>query len=889
MTFAPGTRLGPYEIVAPVGAGGMGEVYRATDPRLGRQVAVKVLPAEFAADPDRLSRFEQEARAAAALNHPHIAAVFDIGTDGAVRYIVQELLEGESLRARLAARHDRPLGEWLPIAVEIASALAAAHQAGVVHRDIKPENVMISPDGRAKVLDFGLAKLVEPGGAGAVNANSPTSLGTIAGTVMGTAGYLAPEQAAGLAVDRRADIFSLGCILYEMASGEQPFAGRSGAETIAHILHDEPRPLLELKAQVPAEFQRIVTKCLAKDPAKRYQHADDLALDLRDLAARPVAPAPLPVQASATRRAGAARWLWPAIAVLVAGFGAWGWLRPTPTAPAQPPSRLAVIVPNYGGSATGIQRRVAITPDGSTLLFPTVTPDGSERTMSLRLDETAPSPVPGVESYLGDYVMGPNGREFIGTVGATGQVFRYSMTGGDRKPLPREVSGSGFVAWGEDGTLWFTGLSAPVLRLAPDGTITRPFGRETSNLALMQMLPGDRAAIGIRAPSGTASGPAVVVDLRTGSASTLINRDVVEVRYTAGYLVHVLADGSLNATGFDPARGLVDDDTVTLATGVSLTGNASAQMAVAANGTVAYIPENPRSLVLINRDGTSREATTEKRNFHAPMFSPDGRRIVFDFNSADGRDVWVLGLSDGILSRATFDRDGHDAVWTPDGSALTYASVKDGVLSVLRVQPGVPQPRVLFGGPKLGYGGVWLPDGSGLVTVANELDAGTGSDLAWLRDAGKGPLEPLLATRFEEAYPAVSPDGRWLAFVSNQSGQNQVYVRPLKGQADQVQVSVSGGSEPMWSRDGRELFYRTGAGPGAELVQVAFRTDPAFSVTARRALFSVAEMVNSTPHRNYDVSPDGKTFVMVRFNPSTRIMVIQNLPALVERAKRGTR
>jgi Tol biopolymer transport system component len=229
-------------------------------------------------------------------------------------------------------------------------------------------------------------------------------------------------------------------------------------------------------------------------------------------------------------------------------------------------------------------------------------------------------------------------------------------------------------------------------------------------------------------------------------------------------------------------------------------------------------------------------------------------------------------------------------VWTPDGAALTYASVKEGVLSMLRIQPGVSQTsEVLFGSPQLGYSGVWLPNGTGLVTVAQELEPGSGSDLAWLRNSGKGPLEPLLVTRFEEAFPAVSPDGRWLAFMSTQSGQSQVYVRPLHGQADQVQVSVSGGTEPMWSRDGRELFYRTGAGLGSELIQVTFRIDPEFTVTSRRPLFSVAEMVNSTPHRNYDISPDGKTFVMVRFNPSTRIMVIQNLPALVQLLKGGAR
>ena len=238
MSLSPGVKLGPYEIGASIGAGGMGRVYKAVDSRLGRQVAIKVLPPEFAADPERLSRFEQEARAAAALNHPHIAVVYDIGVQNQTQYIVQEYVDGASLRARLTERRDRPIAEWLPIAAEIASALATAHQTGIVHRDIKPENVMVSSDGHAKVLDFGLAKLIEPAGAGAVDANSPTSLGTMAGAVLGTLGYLAPEQAAGLPVDRRADIFSLGCILYEMAAGEHPFGGRSAAESIAHVLHD---------------------------------------------------------------------------------------------------------------------------------------------------------------------------------------------------------------------------------------------------------------------------------------------------------------------------------------------------------------------------------------------------------------------------------------------------------------------------------------------------------------------------------------------------------------------------------------------------------------------------------------------------------------------------
>jgi serine/threonine-protein kinase len=315
---------------------------------------------------------------------------------------------------------------------------------------------------------------------------------------------------------------------------------------------------------------------------------------------------------------------------------------------------------------------------------------------------------------------------------------------------------------------------------------------------------------------------------------------------------------------------------------VAIGGNNTEQFAVARNGTVVYIPEEPRSLVLLSRDGSIRSATAEKRNFHAPMYSPDGRRIVVDFNGAEGRDVWVLTLDDGLLSRATFDRDGHDAVWMPDGRTLSYTSLRDGQLTLMRTKPGESQaPEVLLSSRQLGYGGVWMPDASALITVANSRDAG--SDLAWVRGAGKGPIEPLLTSRFNEGFPAVSPDGRWLAFVSSESGQNQVYVRSLTGTGDQAQISLNGGTEPGWSRDGHELFYRTGAGAGSQFIAASLELGAAIEVRARRTLFPVADMVTATPHRNWDVSPDGQSFAMVRFNPATRIMVIQQLPALVAR------
>jgi Tol biopolymer transport system component len=861
----------------------MGQVYKAADTRLGRKVAVKVLPPEFASDPERLSRFEQEARAAAALNHPHIAAVYDVGVHGHIQYIVQEYVDGASLRARLTERRDRPLAEWLPIAADIASALATAHQTGIVHRDIKPENVMVSSDGHAKVLDFGLAKLIEPAGAGAVNANSPTLLGTMAGAVLGTVGYLAPEQAAGLPVDRRADIFSLGCILYEMAAGEHPFGGRSAAESIAHVLHDEPRPLADINLHAPLEFQRIVGKCLAKDPARRYQHADDLALDLRDLAARPI-----PITTSSTvetgRARGVTRWLWPVAATALLVLAVWGWLRPRPEAEPQPASRLALVVPNYGGASTAIQRQIAITPDGSAVLFPAIAADGENRTMRLGLDETEPTPLPGVVTFLGDYVMSADGREFLGIVSQSRQLFRYSIAGGNPRQLPPEIQVTAHAAWSEDGSIWFRSSSADVglLQLAADGKVSKRFGKEHFGLAPMCILPGGRSAVVVRTPFGVSAGPAFLLDLETGGTSSLIDRDVVEVRYTSGHLVYATADGTLYASPFDSSTGRVSGVPVILARGVAIGGNNTAQFAVARNGTVVYIPEEPRSLVLIGRDGSIRPATPDKRNFHAPMFSPDGRRIAVDFNAPDGRDVWVLSLADGLLSRVTFDRDGHDAVWAPDGRALSYTSLRNGLVTLVRTRPAESQaPEVLLSSAQLGYGGVWMPDASALITVANSRDAG--SDLAWVRGGGKGPIEPLLTSRFDEGFPAVSPDGRWLAFVSNQSGQSQVYARSLAGTGDQVQISLTGGTEPGWSRDGRELFYRTGAGLGSELIAASLAPGAVIEVTARHTLFPVADMVTATPHRNWDVSPDGRSFAMVRFNPATRIMVIQQLSALVGR------
>jgi len=353
-------------------------------------------------------------------------------------------------------------------------------------------------------------------------------------------------------------------------------------------------------------------------------------------------------------------------------------------------------------------------------------------------------------------------------------------------------------------------------------------------------------------------------------------------------LAWVLADGSLVAAPFDERRGELSGPPTMLAAGVSVTGTGFAQLGLAANGTLVYIPEEPRSLVFVDRDGSSRPAIAEHRNFHNPVFAPDGRRIAVDFVSSDGRDVWILSLGDGTLSRATFNRDGHDATWSPDGRTIIFSSARSGVLGTYRTRPGnAGTVDSLFALRELAYSGVWTPDGQAIVTVANaQQGPQSGADIVALTNGGRGPIRPIVATPFTEQYPALSPDGRWLAYASNQSGQLQVYVRPLDGDGDQLQVSQHGASEPIWGPNGHELFYRSFDQSTLEVAGLQFA--PELAVGERRTLFSIADIVATNPHSNYSISPDGRTFVMVRRSPATRIMVIQNLPALLHQ-KQGAR
>ena len=874
-----------YRIERELGAGGMATVYLAQDLKHDRKVALKVLRPELAAILGG-DRFLQEIKTTANLQHPHILALHDSGEAGGQVFYVMPFVDGESLRDRLDREKQLPVEDAIRIAREVADALEYAHQHGVIHRDIKPENILLH-GGHALVADFGIA-------FAAARSEGDSRL-TETGMSLGTPHYMSPEQAMGQReITARSDVYALGCVLYEMLTGEPPFNGPTPQAIVARVMTEEPRSLTLQRRTVPPQIEAAVLTALEKLPADRFATAKEFGAALagttgvryESKSVRVTPPTMIPPSR-----------LTVGIALLTFAAGlALAWFRPRQAAEAVP-SRLAMLTPTLTSSGiTSLQRQLTLTPDGRAVIFTSIGPQGAAQVSRQDLDAAEPRVIPtridagsGAKEYgLSNFVVSWDGRWLVAQA-LNGQVLRFPIEGGAGVRLPLQQSD--FAVFDAKGHLWSDagyerGETGYFFRLGAGDSLSRELTGRVGQDQLMQVLPDGRTAIAMVRQTGTASSPSHLIDLVTGDTLPLMANLAVEVKYTSGYLVSVLGDGTMLAAPFDAKQRRITGSAVTVATGVSTTGSGVAQIAVAPNGTVAYIPEEPRSLVFVDRNGGVRPALAERYNYHAPMFSPDGRRISIDMSDIEGRDVRVLSVGERNLTRATFDRDGHDATWTPDGRFLTYTSLKTGKLGIYHTRPGRAEPAdLLMESESLGFSGYWLPDGSGLVTVATGLNPESGLDVALVTNGGHGPMEPLAASRFTETHPAVSPDGRWLAYVSDQSGDTEVYVRPLGRDGDLVQVSRGGGGEPMWSPDGRELFYRGEVDGEPRMVVASVQTAPAFSVTARRPLFSVADMVTATPHRNYDISPDGKTLVMVQRSPATRIMVIQNLPALVARLR----
>jgi eukaryotic-like serine/threonine-protein kinase len=882
MSLAAGTRLGPYEIVSPIGAGGMGEVYRARDSRLGREVAIKVLPSSFSRDPDRLRRFEQEARAAGILNHPNITAVYDVGSFDGSPYVVSELLDGETLRSRLAGGALAPR-RALDYAVQVAHGLAAAHEKGIVHRDLKPENLFVTRDGRVKILDFGLAKLTQRDTVGSQTDLPTAPASTEPGVVMGTLGYMSPEQVRGRVADARSDIFSFGAILYEMLSGRKAFHRDTAADTMSAILREEPEDLSSTNRQVPAALDRIIHHCLEKDPEARFHSAHDLAFQLQFPATGEtsgITAAPLP-----KRRTPPALLAMGAITLVLAAAVAALLLRRPASTRALRPVRFSVPIPPGTIYSPGdISRGLSISPDGTRLVVEALS-NGRRRLFLRSLDSEKFSEL---EGSLGAsaHFWSPDSR-FIAFF-ADGKLKKIPAAGGPAQelcPAPYDWVGT----WGQDGTILFSQIppSEPGIFRVSDrgGEPVRVVGVDPSDpVALLwpQFLPDGRHFLfQALAPTGKSR------ELRVGS---LDSRDVRAITQLAsrfeyakpGYLVYV-RDNALFAQPFDAKKAILSGEPTLVAEDVHhFFGPGHAAFSVSQAGVIAYqAAKTPVRLVWLDRRGKELGVLGQPAVVDFVRISPSGNRIAT--NVEDSRfgtfDLWVFEAASGASTRLTSGQIDESApVWTPDGARLFFRRDDKGPPDIAQMVVGSPgSERALLIEP-----GVQQPedvsrDGRSLVYLQ---DAATTADI-WLMSLDGDPrLKPWLRSPFNERNPRFSPDGRWIAYDSDESGTREIYVALTDGAGEKKRISPSGGREPRWSSDGKELFY---AAPDDSIVAVPVAPGASLQAGAGASLFRL-----ETGIRNFDVSPDGSRFLVTTpldKSPESPIRVILNWDAALKQEK----
>ena len=849
MGLEPGARLGPYEVVVQVGAGAMGEVYAATDSNLKRSVALKVLPDSVAFDPGRLARFHREAEALAALNHANIAQIHGLETSGSRPALVMELVEGPTLAERLE-RGPVTVDEALRIAKQIADALEAAHERGIVHRDLKPANIKLRPDGVVKLLDFGLAQMMVPvADASPLTSQAPThtlQARTQPGQILGTPAYMSPEQARGLRVDRRADIWAFGCVLYEMLTGKRPFDGPTVSDVLAAVLERDP-DLEALPTATPPAVRRLVRRCLTKDRADRLRDIGDARIELQD-AMRPdpaLAAEPAPTA-----------WRWPALAALAASLltAAAGWLLLRP--PTDPPRVARFVVPGVAGN-------IAISPDGSRFVYSTRRGLGLESRSRDRLETTTFGDLGAITV---NPFFSPDGEWIAYFDGAT--LKKAPASGGKPLPLAENLL-EAVGTWGPDGIV--IGDVNGLARVPIEGGTPEPLlrmGESGEQATDPQLLPGQRAILYTVMPSNVGwggigverSARIEVFDLDAGKPKTIIPSGSHGRFVPTGHVVY-LAGATMHAVRFDLDRLEVTGEPVQVTPEVGLY-----DFAVSDEGTLLYLtgklPAN--TLVWVDRDGTEEPVGAPPRAYMLPRLSPDGSRIALDVAGPSNRDIWLWDFRRQSLDRFTVGPAGNTLVaWSRDGSQLAFGSFRFGPLNLF-LQPvdGSRAPERLLESERTQMPMSFAPDGRLLFT---EYDPDTDRNIHALSLDGNRRVEPIVATDSAELVAEVSPDGRWIAYDSNESGQFEVYVRPYPDTTSgRWKVSTAGGRQPLWSRDGRELFYRDFAGA---LLVSPVTPGPSFSPGPVRSLLvgtSYAGAGAGGSGRTYDVSLDGSRFLMIK-------------------------
>ncbi|MEP7299431.1 MAG: protein kinase [Burkholderiales bacterium] len=861
--LAPGSRLDRFEILELLGAGGMGEVYRAHDSRLRRDVALKLLPENFLGNAERLTRFERETQVLASLNHPNIAALYEIVAVSASHALVLELVEGETLAEKLE-RGALPVPEALGIAAQMAIALEAAHERGVMHRDLKPGNVKLRPDGTVKLLDFGLAKVFDPAvidRAGlAVTVTALEMSGVGGERVLGSPACMSPEQARGQPVDKRTDIWAFGCLLYEMLCGKRAFAGERASEVIAQIFEREP-DFGALPPDLPASIRRLLRRCLEKDRRQRLRDIGDARLELLDAlgntAAEPTSTGPLAARSSFSRPTPGRRNLTMAfITVAVAGVLAWFALRPESIAPPRPTLRFTISEANLEASG------VAISADGGQLAYTT------GRGLTVRaLNDLTSRIVAANNISMGQPFFSPDGK-WVGFRGWDA-LKRVPVTGGEAVMLADRIFPVG--TWVDDDILFgdTRGLSRvsaaggePVQLLATEGVeqIVSVEMLAERNAILFTVIPTRGNVTGMAASMPGARIEAL--DLRTGKSHVVLRGGGRPRRTPTGHLLYA-SGGTLYGVAFDSGLLQTRGEPVPLIVTAGVL-----DFDVSAEGTLVYLAiggAQNRELVWVDRQGREEPLGAPPRPYIYPRISPDGNRVAIDMFDGATRDIWVWDMPRATLELFTKDPAHNPLVaWSPHGRHLAYGSERSGVSNVFRqAADGSGEPERMVASDALQMPISYTPDGRLLVSVGV---AGQQRDIHLMQLDGDRKVEPLIHSPANELTAEVSPDGRWLAYDSDESGQFEVYVRPFPDaySGSRWQISSGGGRQPLWSRAGSELFYRDFSGA---LLSVPVATGSVFAPGRPVKVFSGTGYSGAGAQgggRTYDVAPDGRRFLMLK-------------------------
>ena len=910
MSLAEGTRLGPYEIIAPLGAGGMGEVYRARDTRLERDVAIKILPEAVAADEGRLMRFRREARALAALSHPHVAAVHGLEEIGGVHALVMELVPGESLELRLL-RGAVPAREAMTLARQIADGLESAHDKGIIHRDLKPANLQVTPSGAVKILDFGLAKARAPEDAGAAAdaVDAPTATrATESGLILGTAAYMSPEQARGLPVDARTDVWAFGCVLFEMLSGRRAFSGTTTTDLLASVLRSEPE-WTALPADTPAAARTLLRRCLEKDPRRRLHSIADARIDLDDALN---APFEADAQASSAgladrrwRASARARervaWVLAGVSVIALAL-AWGrWRQAPPPALSERAIHASVVLAeDLRMWATEPAGRFALSPDGRRLALVGSDADGKTLLWMRPMETDVAQPLAGTEGAAFPF-WSPDSR-FIAFL-AGGKLKKIPAAGGTVVTLcDGALPASG--TWSTDDVILFTPAgSSPLYRVPAAGGTPEPATTLDAAAGDVQhwfpyFLPDGRHflyfVVGSKA-RGVADPRAVYLgSLNAGEPARLLIEGGSNAKYANGHLIYI-RDSKLMAQRFDPDRLELEGDAAPLVeqlqiAGLITTGVAGA-FTVSDTGLLAYQTGSTvlSRLAWMDREGRETGTVGEAADYADLALSPDGTRAAVSVldPGVGTRDIWLFDLARGLRQRVTFDPgDDIAPAWsTVEAGRLLFSSRRQGSTHLYETRlNGTAGDALLFEDHLGKFASSVSPDGGFLVYVG-----GGGiirrSDVWVLPLAGGRRAEPLMESPFVESQPQFSPDGRWLAYMTNESGRPEVYVRPFAGDGGALQVSTAGGGWPRWRRDGKEMFYLA---LDRTLVAVPVAVQGSrLEIGAGRPLFKMRTRPQARlDSYNYDVSADGRRFLVNSYleqSTSAAINIVINWPSSLRR------